>query len=308
MTAPATSTDAATAVQPATRRRGVAALAAAGFLFGSTFLVVQDAIERVAVAPFLTVRFLVAGAVLWPLARRRPSSHGEIRHGVAAGSCLLAGFLLQTVGLRDTTSGTSAFITYLLVVLVPLIVAVRTRRPPTLAVAAGVVAAVAGLALLSGGVSGLGRGEVLTLGAAFAFALHMVVLGDVSVRHDPVRLALWQVLTVGAACLVPGAVAGGGYGFPTSAWLAAAFCGVGATALAFWLMTWGQRVVPQSQAALILLIEPVSAGVLGAVAGERLGVAGAFGAALILVAVVVAELGDRRPPALGAELAVPSPR
>ena len=83
---------------PPTRARGVAALAAAGFLFGSTFLVVQGAIERADVVPFLAVRFLVGAAVLWPLARRRPAtpgaqhrrrSHGhegagerEHRHGV----------------------------------------------------------------------------------------------------------------------------------------------------------------------------------------------------------------------------------
>jgi drug/metabolite transporter (DMT)-like permease len=285
------------------RRRGVAALALAGFLFGSTFLVVQDAIDRADVLPFLAVRFLIGGAVLWPLARRRPASPGEMRHGVLAGSCLLVGFVLQTAGLRSTTAATSAFITYLLVVLVPVIGVVRTRRPPPAHVLAGVVLAVAGLALLSGGPSGFGRGELLTVGCAAAFALHIVVLGEVAGRHDPIRFTLWQVLTVGVACLVPGALTDGGYGFDGSVWAAAAFCGVGATAAAFWCMTWGQRVVPESQAAIILLLEPVSAGVLGELVGDHLGGAGLAGAALILAAVLVAELAGPRPPAVGGELA-----
>lgn len=296
--------------------RGVLALVGAGVLWGSTFLVIQDAIDQVSVASFLAVRFLVGAAVLWPVARRRPSSPGEIRHGVLAGVCLGAAFLAQTEGLRSTTAATSAFITYLLVVLVPVIVAIRTRRLPTLAVIIGVVVAVLGLAALTGAgtgggrgalLSGLGRGEVLTVAGALGFALHLVILSSLSIRHDPVRLTLWQVLTVGSIYLVPGLFSAGGYHFGSGPLVAAVFCGVGATAIAFFLMAWGQRVVPPSQAALILLLEPVSAGVLGEFTGEHLGQRGLLGAGLILIAVLVAELGDRRPTQPAAELTVPAP-
>lgn len=289
------------------RAHGVLALAAAGFLFGSTFLVVQDAVERADVLPFLAVRFLVAGAVLWPLARRRPATPGERRHGVLAGGFLLVGYVLQTEGLRSTTSATSAFITYLLVVLVPVIGVLRTRNRPAGNVIVGVALAVVGLACLSGGASGFGRGEALTVGAALAFALHIVVLGEVSVRHDPIRFTMWQVLTVGVACLVPGLFTDGGYRFDGGVWAAVLFCGVAATALAFWCMSWGQRVVPESQAAIILLLEPVSAGILGELVGEHLGPRGLVGAALILAAVLVAELAGPRPAALPTELAAVAP-
>lgn len=278
----------------ASRTAGVLALALAGFLFGSTFIVVQDAVERAAVFPFLSARFLLAAAVLWPVARRRTASAGELRHGILAGSSLLAGYVLQTEGLRHTTSATSAFITYLLVVLVPLLHAVRTRRSPTRAVLVGVALSVVGLTALSGGVSGFGRGEVLTLLCAVAFAVHILIVGEVTHRHDPFRFTLWQVLTVGVACFVPGLLSDGGYRFDGDVWLAVAFTAVGATAVGFWCMSWAQRVVPQSQAALILLLEPVSAGVLGELAGEHLGRRGAIGAVLILLGVVVAEVWGRR--------------
>jgi len=285
------------------RARGRWVLALAGFLFGSTFLVVQTAVDRAAVLPFLAVRFLIGTAVLWPLARRAAATPNEVRHGILAGLTLLAGFLLQTTGLRSTTSATSAFITYLLVVMVPLIGVVRHRRVPPANVLVGVVLAVAGLYLLSGGIAGIGTGELLTVGAAFFFALHIVVLGEVSGHHDPIRLTMWQALTVAVCCFVPGFFAPGGYSFDAGVWVAAAFCGVGATAAAFWCMTWAQRVVPESQAAIILLMEPVSAAVLGAIAGEALGLAGAVGAVLILASVLVAELaGGSHPAAVGAEL------
>ena len=127
--------------------------------------------------------------------------------------------------------------------------------------------------LLSGGVDGFGTGELLTLGCALAFALHIVVLGRTAPRHDPIRLTFWQLLTVGAACLVPGLFTGG-YGFGPSVWLAAAFCGVGATAVAFLCMVWAQRVVTEARAAILLVLEPVFAGVLGYLSGERLGFSG----------------------------------
>lgn len=284
--------------------RGVGALALAGFLFGSTFLVVGRAIERADVMAFLAVRFAIGALVLWPMARRREATAGEVRDGVLAGTCLLAGFVLQTVGLHDTTPPVSAFITYLLVVLVPIIAVVRTRRPPARHVVAGVVLAVVGLAFLSGGATGFGRGEALTMASALAFALHLVVVGEVAGRHDPFRFTLWQVVTVAVACAAPGVLSGGGSDFDSSVWIAAAFCGVGATAIAFWCMAWGQRVVPESQAAIILLLEPVSAGLLGQVTGDPLGAAGLVGAVLILGAVLVAELGGPRPGTVGTELAV----
>ena len=276
-----------------TVRRATGALVVAAFLFGSTFLVVQHALERVSVMPFLAVRFLVGAALLWPVARRRPATPHEFRHGVLAGACLLAGFVLQTVGLRYTTSSSSAFITYLLVVFVPLVTSVVDRIRPEGPVMAGVVLAVPGLFLLAGGTHGFGRGELLTLACSVAFALHIVVLGRTARRHDPIRLTCWQVFTVGVACLIPG-WATGGYRFAPAVWLAAAFCGVGATAVAFYCMVWAQRVVAEARAAIVLLLEPVFAAVLGYLSGERLGIGGAAGASLILVAVLVTALVPRR--------------
>jgi len=276
------------------RTWGALALALAGVLFGTTFLVVQDAVEEASVFSFLSVRFLMGAGVLWLVARRRPAVKGEVGHGVIAGLSLLAGFVLQTEGLRYTTSATSAFLTYLLVVIVPLIQAVRTRRPPTLAVVVGVGLSVAGLVLLSGGVTSIGRGEWLTVAGAFGFAVHIIVLGEFTDRYDSVRFTMWQVLTVGVACFVPGLFSDGGYAFDGGVWLAAAFCAVGATSIAFWCMSWGQKVVPEAQAALILLLEPVSAGLLSEATGEHLGFTGLLGAALILAGVVASELWGRQ--------------
>ncbi|MDP9388606.1 MAG: DMT family transporter [Actinomycetota bacterium] len=268
--------------------RAHAAVLAAAVLFGTTFVVVRDAVAEVQVVPFLAVRFLVGAAVLAPFARgvRRPP--GLARAGVACGLVLLAGYLLQTVGLQYTSTSVSAFITYLLVVMVPVMSAVALHRPPTRATAAGVVLAAGGLFLLTGADPSLGRGELLTLGCAVAFAVHIVLLAELAPRHPAVPLTAVQLLVVGGACLVPGAFLGG-YGFPARAWLAAMYTGVAVSALGFGLQVWGQRRVGPTRTSLLLMVEPVAAAGVGHLVGERLGWQGGAGAGLILAGILVAE-------------------
>jgi drug/metabolite transporter (DMT)-like permease len=286
----------------APRWQADAALVVAAFFFGTTFIVVQDAVERVAPLPFLAVRFLIGAAVLGIVAHRRTAAGraqgetgpsgtpGELRDGVVAGLLLLTGYVFQTVGLQHTTAATSAFITYMLVVFVPFISFATTRRPPHPVTLVGVVLAVAGLVLLTGGVdTGFGRGEALTLGCAVAFAAHLVFLGDVAGRHDPVRLTTVQLATVGLACLLPAAVQRE-FDLDGSALAAAAFTGVFATAVAFLAMVWAQRVVSPSRAAIILLLEPVFAALLSALIDEPLTAATVAGGGLILIAVLLAEV------------------
>jgi drug/metabolite transporter (DMT)-like permease len=55
---------------------------------------------------------------------------------------------------------------------------------------------------------------------------------------------------------------------------------------------YGQRVLGPTRTALLLMLEPVSAAVIGFAIGERLGVDGAVGAVLILTGVLLAELGN----------------
>lgn len=265
------------------------AILGAGVLFGSTFVVVKGAIADAGPVPFLAARFLIGGLVLLPLARRDPAQPGEVTAGVWCGTSLLVGYVFQTVGLQYTTASISAFITYLLVVIVPVISAVMLRRAPRPLTVAGIVVATAGLFLLSGGTSHLGRGELLTLGCAISFAVHVVLLAEFAPRYSVLRLTAIQLLVVGGACLVPGALLGG-YGFGRSAWVAALYTAIGVSVLALVLQSWGQRRVGPSHASLLLMIEPVAAAVLGWFLHERLGLQGVAGAALILIGILISEL------------------
>lgn len=263
----------------------------AALLFASTFLVVKGAVERVSPFTFLTGRFAIATLVLAPVALRRPATPGEVRHGIAAGLAMLGGFVLQTYGLRSTTSARSALLTYLLVIIVPLLEALTRGRRPRAVTLACALLALLGLALLTlpaGGGAGFGWGELLSIGSACCFAVHIVVLGRVAARHDPFRLTLVQLAVVTVACTGP-ALFTGASGLDRAVWVAALYTGAAATAVAFVLMVSAQRVVAPPRVALVLLVEPVGAAVLGVVSGEPLGWLGALGAVVILGAIVVSE-------------------
>ena len=303
---------------PARDLRADLALAGAAFLFGTTFLVVQDAVASDGAVPFLVVRFGVGALVLLPLAvRRGRPGPGFGRAVVVLGGLLATGYVLQTVGLQHTTSSVSAFVTYLLVVFVPILSALVLRAPPSPVAVAGVALAVVGLVLLTAGASGegvgggLGLGELLTLGCAVAFAAHIVALADAAPRFDVVQLNLGQFVVLAGALLVPGALMGG-YDLSLAGAAAAVYTGVVVSAVAFGLQVWGQRRVSATRTALVLLLEPVFAAGLGYLAGERLGPLGAVGAGTIVVAILVSEVGGpwlarRSPETASAAVTVVSP-
>jgi drug/metabolite transporter (DMT)-like permease len=280
-----------------TRRIGESALAhlalvAAAFFFGTTFVVVKDAVRDVGPVPFLTVRFAIGALAAWLVARHRPATPGWVGAGALTGLAVMVGYLFQTIGLQYTTTTRSALITYLLLPLVPVLSALALRRPPTRTTLAGIAIALGGLFLLSGATVALGRGEVLTLGCAVAFAVQIVLLAELSPKHDSHRLNSMQLAVVAAGCLIPGFFMGG-YDFTFQAWWAAAYTGVAASAVAFGCMVWAQQWVGPSRTALLLMLEPVFAGIVGYLVGDRLGAQGIAGALLILAGILVAELGPR---------------
>jgi len=272
--------------------RAHVALVAAAFFFGTTFVVVKDAVRDVGPVPFLGVRFAIGAAAAWVVARRRPVTPGWLRAGALTGVVLMVGFLFQTIGLQYTTTTRSAFFTYLLVPAVPVISALVLRRPPTPTTVAGIMVALVGVFLLNGATLALGRGEALTLGCALAFAVQIVMLAELSPKHDTHRINAVQLGVVAVGCLVPGFFLGG-YDFTFQAWWAAAYTGLAASAVAFGCMVWAQQWIGPSRTALLLMLEPVFAGVAGYLVGDRLGALGIAGALLILAGILVAELGPR---------------
>ena len=273
------------------------ALVAVTAVWGSTFVVVKDAVERMPVTDFLTWRFALAAVAMLLLRPRAVAALGPAgrRAGVALGLALGAGYLLQTLGLQTTSAAVSGFITGMFVVLTPLGAAVLLRQPPPAVAWAAVTLATVGLGLLSLRGWSVGGGELLTLGCAAAFALHIVGLGRWAATYDAFGLAVVQLLAVAVLC---GLVAvPGGLAMPPDAgvWGALLLTALAATALAFVVQTWAQAHLPPTRAAVVMTMEPVFGGLFAVgLAGERLGARTLAGAVLVLAAMVLTEVGPRR--------------
>jgi len=279
------------------RERHTLALVGITAIWGSTFVVVKDAIGKMPVTDFLTLRFALAAVAMLALRPLTVAVLGPAgrRAGVVIGLALGGGYLLQTLGLQHTSAAVSGFITGMFVVLTPLGAAVLLRRPPSSMAWVAVTVATVGLGLLSLRGFSIGGGELLTLGCAAAFALHIVALGRWASTYDAYGLAVVQLLTTTALCAVvavPGGVAAPPDG---SVWFALVLTALLATALAFVVQTWAQAHLSPTRAAVIMTMEPVFGGLFAVLlAGEVLGPRTLVGAALVLGAMVLTEVGPRR--------------
>jgi drug/metabolite transporter (DMT)-like permease len=274
------------------------ALVIAALFYGITFPLVRDALQDITPFAYLVGRFTVATLCIAPFAIRafrasnRETRRLVLRAGALAGALLFAGYATQTVGLQYTSASTSAFITGLNVVFVPVIVACMDRRLPSRPVCIGIALAVAGLYLLTGADVAIGRGDLLTLACAVLFAFHIVCIGAYVNRVPQGPFTTAQVAVVAVLCIPPTTVQGTGT-ITTLAIVAIVFTGIACSAIALPLQVWGQHRIPATRAALILLSEPVFAAIASYINGERLDATQLAGAAVILVGIAVSELGPR---------------
>ena len=274
------------------------ALIGAAFLYGLTFPLVHDALVDITPFAYLLGRFAIATLILMPFAisaLRTPGPQRRllVRVGLTAGVILFGGYATQTVGLQYTSPSTSAFITGLYVIITPVIESVISRRLPRPQVIAGIVIATVGLYLLTGADVSLGKGELFTLACAALFAVHIVYIGAYANRLAPTQFTVMQIAAVAFLSVVPTARQGVGT-LSGLAIFAVVFTGVACSAVALPLQLWGQRRIPATRAALILLAEPVFAGIAGYVDGERLGAGRLVGAVAIMVGIGVSEFWPRR--------------
>ncbi len=283
--------------KPASWRADLA-LAGVAFIWGSTFVVVKEALHDASALTFLCLRFSLATLALLgtarPLAGRFQQARLLVSGGFVAGLCLFAGYWLQTLGLRYTTPSKSAFLTGLSIVMVPLLVAAFHRRLPAPAEIAGVAAATLGMGLLTleGGLGSMNPGDALTLGCAAGFALHILAIGHWAPRVDYQALTLVQIATATLLCALTFWWAEPSYLRLTPRVLAAlAVTGLLATALAFSVQAWAQQRTTPTHTALMFALEPVFAWVTSFLwTGERLSLRQAAGAVLILAGILTVEL------------------
>lgn len=184
-------------------------------IWGSAFLAQQSGMEHIGPFTMQAIRYTLAGLALLPFIAicdkmgkftKKPVTHEEKKFqygsGAVCGVLLCAASILQQYGLLYTSVGKSGFITALYIVLVPLIGLLFGRKTDVFTWIYAVIAVV-GLYILSvSGAVSVNVGDLLTLGCAVIFALHILKIDSVSGKLDGVRLACTQFFVCAALSYV----------------------------------------------------------------------------------------------------------
>jgi drug/metabolite transporter (DMT)-like permease len=271
-------------------------------------------------ACMIAPRFVLAAALL-ALFRRDAlggMSRLELRQGAGLASFAVLGMVFQNDGLQYTSASTSAFLTQIYAILIPLWLALRLRRLPPAVVwisCALVLAGVAVLARLDLRNLHLGRGEIETLISSLFFMGQILLLDRACfAANRPLPVTFVMFVVEAAASLVmlaftaphPGEITVLFSSLPWLGFTAALtiFCTVGA----FTIMNTWQPKITATEAGLVYCLEPVFASCLALFlpglfarwtgfeyANETVTVNLLVGGGLITAANLLVQLAGRRP-------------
>ncbi|BBL52805.1 membrane protein [Bartonella quintana] len=271
------------------------ALFAATILWGITFLVIHIAVRYSGPLFFVGFRFTVAslicGAIFWR--SMKGITVYEIFAGMAVGLGMFLGYAFQAMGLQTIISSQSAFITALYIPIVPVLQWIIFKKPPRLACWVGIIFAFIGLILVSGQKSGrfdFSKGEILTLLGALAIAGEIILIGIFANKVDSRRVTVLQLCFSGLFSFFCMPLSGESIPEFSWVWLSIGIGLAFMSAIIQLAMNWAQKSISPTRATLIYAGEPVWAGIVGRLAGERLSPLALLGGALILIGIIVAEL------------------
>ncbi|MGH7596988.1 MAG: drug/metabolite exporter YedA [bacterium] len=280
------------------------AFAAIYLIWGSTYLAIRFAVETF--PPFLmaSMRFLVAGAILYPWARLRGASQPARSHWLAA--TVVGGLLLLggNGGVVWAAQLVPSGLTALLIGTVPLWMALldwlrRGGTKPSNGVMVGLLLGLFGIALLVGPGKLAGGRQVDLVGAAvlilasLSWAAGSLYSRRAQLPASPLLATAMEMLAGGALLLIASLLVGEWTRFDSSAlslrsWLSLGYLIFFGALVGFTAYIWLLRVSTPAHVSTYAYVNPVVAIFLGwTFAGEPLTARTLLAAAVIVAAVVI---------------------
>lgn len=226
-------------------------------IWGSSFVVMKDSLERQNVFSFLSSRFILAALLMFlykPGVFRRLTKK-FITRGIIAGILLGSGYIFQTYGLTKTTVSNTGFITGLYLVFTPLISLLILKRHVLKIQWLAVLIATIGLFLISYNGVTIGIGEILVLISAIIYGAHFVALGEWSDGRNTYALTLIQIVTVAVLTSIFAFRDGFQIAPDSTVWLAIIYTAFFATFLGFLVQTKAQSIMSATVASVLLATE-----------------------------------------------------
>jgi drug/metabolite transporter (DMT)-like permease len=283
------------------RRHAVAALIAAGLLWGTTVPLSKLALEWLSPGWLTVTRFGLAAAVLLAVAVRitgRSGLRAAFTPKVLASGALGYGgsVLVQNAGIIRTSVTHAALLIGAVPVLVAVIAAVWHRTVARPVAWIGFVVSLGGVGLVTAGGGGGGStlaGDGLVLASLFVSATVTVAQGRLLTGRHPVAVTAVQFLAAALGALLVTVCTEGAPSIPASPGPVLAVVALAAlgTLLPFTLFAFGQSRVSAEVAGAFLNLEPLVGAIAGAVAfGDPVGLAQIAGGAAIVAGIGLSSL------------------
>ena len=262
---------------------------------GSNYLVMKITVSEIPPLSLIFWRFLFASVFLLAFIRGN-SELSDLRlwrDGGIIGALLGLALMLLALAIQSAGSGETAFWVSSDAAFVPLILFLRSRELPPRKTLGGILLALVGLGLLSLQQGFEFRaGSIVGILSAATFAVWIIGLAGLAKRYSAVTLGMVQMLAALALTFFA-AIAFGELRMPSSGqgWLSCIYLGAIGTGVRFAVQSHLQRTVSPTDTALIYLIEPVFAALLGlAFLGELLSMTQLIGCLLILCGIAVSQI------------------
>lgn len=287
--------------------KGSLILILCAFIWGMAFSAQSTATNYIGPFTFVFLRSLITSIVLfavYPLFRSRSaqerSKYSLKRYwtlGVVLGAILFGACALQQAGIAYTSAAKSGFITALYIVLIPIIGLFMGKRI-TGQVWVGVAVSLFGMCLLclKDDLS-INIGDIITLGCAFVFSFHIIVIDKYAGGMNSVLLSAIQ-FGASALCALPFMLITEtpSWNGIAACWTSILYAAVCSGAIGYTLQMVGQKYAEPTLASLLMCLESVFAAFGGWILlGETLAMREILGCLLMLSASVIAQLPSRKP-------------
>lgn len=201
---------------------------------------------------------------------------------------------MQQVSLYFTTAGNAGFITGLYVVVVPMLLLLKEQKIASHTIAAAGLSA-CGLYFLSV-TEGfhINRGDLIVIVSTLFWAFHVLYIGRLSGRHNPIAISFFQFMTCSILSLISGALFEEiSVAIVRSTMLPILYGGLISVGIGYTLQVVGQKYAPPHHAAVLMSMEAVFA-VIGAffIIGEEISGRAFFGCTLMFAGMVIAQTGN----------------
>lgn len=266
--------------------------------WGSTFIVIKDGLNGVTPAVLVAFRFGIAALIMMcGLLLMKKRIFENIKYGIIMGGILWITVMLQTVGLKYTKASNSAFITGLFVLFVPLFAYFLFKSKPSIIKAAATIMAVIGLWILTGGISEINMGDVLTLLTAVGVAFHVVAAEKIMQKNiNPFVLNFQQIFVTGILAFIYSIAMGEKLVVTNdrSMWCII-YLALIPTISAYVIQLIAQKYTSSVDVAIIFSMESVFGAVFAwSIGGEKVTGAGIVGGVIIVAAMLISELKNNK--------------